>query len=169
MLSMWAYLQKVLGNWAGILLAIDAGVALFERYLGDFIERYIGFHLHIPTSIKLSFAIIVFMAAQWMAYQNSQKDLIQAGKDNDGLHTAVNALNSQVDHLQLQISQLKNSPPKQIITVVPEEAKARAYMIFAEPEINGDAVGSQLNVNVKCTTVSDTPARVSIVGGNISR
>jgi hypothetical protein len=34
-----AYLHKVLWKWAGILVSIDAIVALLERYFGYFIEH----------------------------------------------------------------------------------------------------------------------------------
>jgi len=109
-LGTWAYLHKILWSWAGILLTVDALVALLERYLGDFVERWLHWKPHVPTSIKISFAVVVLLVAQALAYQDVEEKLIQAGKDNDGLHAAVNSLYGRIDSQEKEINRLRAKP-----------------------------------------------------------
>ena len=106
----WAYLHKILWSWAGILLTVDALVALLERYLGEVVERRLHWKPHVPTSIKISFAVVVLLVAQALAYQDVEEKLIQAGKDNDGLHAAVNSLNGRIDSQEKEINRLRAKP-----------------------------------------------------------
>jgi hypothetical protein len=110
----WLYLYKVLWNWAGILLAVDAFVALMERYLGEIVERRLHWKPHVPTSIKLGFAVAVLIVAQGIAYRDSQRELLQAGRDNEGLHAAINSLNARLSSQEQELKRLKDKPPKVI-------------------------------------------------------
>jgi hypothetical protein len=79
------YLFRVLGNWAGILLAIDAIVALSERYLGDFTEQRFNKKFHLSKELKWGFAVVVFLIAQGVAYRDLEGDLEQANSRNGQL------------------------------------------------------------------------------------
>jgi hypothetical protein len=105
------YLYRVFWNWAGVLLAVDAVVALLERYFGESIQRRFNWKPHLPTSIKLGGAIVLLFIAQGLVYRDAQRDLAQAAKDNDGLHAALNALNSKLSSQEQQIKRLENRPP----------------------------------------------------------
>jgi len=122
------YLYHAFWSWGGILLGIDAIVALFERYLGETVEhRFKWWKIRVPASIKIGFAIIVLFVAQAMAYQDLQKDLEQLGKDNDGLHASINIMQAKIDAQKEEIERLKKQP-------VAEKAQP---LISAEPELSG--------------------------------
>ncbi len=108
---LWVYLYRVFWNWAGILLAVDAVMALLERYLVEIIERKFHWKPHLPASIKLGFAVVVLFIAQGMAYRDAQRELAQAGRDNDGLHAALNALNAKLYSQEQEIKDLRGKPP----------------------------------------------------------
>ncbi len=121
---MWVYLHRVLWNWAGILLSVDATVALLERYLGSTVERWLHWKPHVPDLIKISFAVIVLLISQGLAYRDVQQELVQAGKDNYALHTAINALNADIVKQQLEIKRLANLPPKVVRPASPSRDEA---------------------------------------------
>lgn len=103
---MWLYLYRVFSGWTGILLGIEGGIALAERYLGEYVERLLHWKPHIPAQYKIWFAVVVLVVAQGRVYQDTQRDLAQAGKDNDGLHTATNILSQQITVLKDQVIDL---------------------------------------------------------------
>jgi hypothetical protein len=93
----------------GILLAVDAGVALMERYFGNWAERRFSWKLRVPNFLKIGFAIVVLFVAQGRAYFDSQTDLLQAAKDNDGLHIAINEMGDRIIKQDDEIRKLKQS------------------------------------------------------------
>jgi hypothetical protein len=103
------YLHKVLWNWAGILLSIDAGIALLERYLGDFIERQLHRKLVVPTFAKVGFAVLVLLVAQGVAYQDAQRSIARGARDNDSLRSKIDALTSEIDTQKLDIDRLNKT------------------------------------------------------------
>src|SRR5258708_7934003 len=100
LVEVWNYLHKVLWNWAGILLAIDAGVALVERYLGGWVEEKYHRKLRVPPAMWLGFAVIVFVIAQAVAYHDLQGDMSQQVDDNKKQGQTVATVTQERDDLK---------------------------------------------------------------------
>ena len=85
----WTYLYHMLGNWAGLLLAIDGFVALVERYLGEIVEKLAGRKIRTPFGLKIGFAVVVLFIAQVLAYRDLQGQLLQEVANNDQLRKVI--------------------------------------------------------------------------------
>jgi hypothetical protein len=92
LVDLWNYVHTVLWNWAGILLAIDGFVALGERYFGEWLETKHGTRLKVPTRLKISFAVIVLIIAQAIAYRGPQGQLQSEIATNGPLHAEIYGL-----------------------------------------------------------------------------
>lgn len=98
--AIWEYLYNVLWSWAGLLLAIDAVVALTERYLGEWLESRFHRNIGLPTRAKLAFAVVVFIIAQAIAYRDLQKEMMQAQKNNQLLQLSLSKITQERDDLK---------------------------------------------------------------------
>jgi hypothetical protein len=90
----WLYLWKMLGNWMGILLALDGFISAAERFLGQWMKSAID--KVFPWPARLLFAVLIFIVAQGVAYHDLQTDLSQANQNNDGLHREITRLKEQL-------------------------------------------------------------------------
>jgi hypothetical protein len=56
------------------------------------------------------------------------------------------------------VIQITTIEPPPIVNVLPVEPKQKAYMDFGEPTVKYE-IGSQISVNIRCTTNSEVPAQ----------
>jgi hypothetical protein len=100
----------MLGNWAGYLLAIDAVVALLERYLGETVEKSVGWKIKIPFGLKLGFAIVVLFIAQVLAYRDLQSQLLQEAANNEQLRNVIAKNGIELTRLGQENTDLRKRP-----------------------------------------------------------
>lgn len=138
---MYQFLQLV-----GVLLAVAALIVIFVlEMIGhlDLIQHrfpslWVVMHSR-PTIFALLVAILIFL----------QRDF----KDALPLYPAPVV---KIAAPAPPVVQTVERPP--IVNVLPPEAKQRAYMAFLEPDLKYQ-LGSQISVNIRCSTKSEVPAR----------
>jgi len=160
-----AYLYKVFWNWLGVLLAIDGVAALTERYFGDSMERKFHWKMRLPASIKLGFAVLVLFIAQGIAYRDTQRELAQAGRDNDGLHSALNIITAQIESQKREIANLRSPPSKIVTRAAPTREPGKQCWIsnyFGFPNSTIKGVVTATAVIIHCNYKIDAPFRVYV-------
>jgi hypothetical protein len=116
---------------------------------------YLGVHvtLHPPDTAKqrrgykIAFGAMTLLSA------------ILIGAQTYATRHAQAALQTQLDQIKKnpeQPPQVTVQPP--VVNIAPSMPKQRAYMIFREPMLNPQ-IGSPINVNIQCDTISDIPAQ----------
>jgi len=146
---MYQFLQLV-----GILLAIAVLVVVFVLEMvghldviqHKFPSLWVVMHSR-PIIFALLIAILAFL-------QNDFKDALPS----------YPAPEMRIAAPVPPVIQITNVEPPPVVNVLPPQPKQRAYMAFMEPVVRYET-GSQMSIDVRCTTKSEAPAQKVLCQG----